>query len=126
MQSKNKQKEFSAKFFGTLLIKISWQAFYQREHVIWKPTARFQSLPINGNPKRSIRPAITDKIFETNFRFHVIQRTTGKVIYLFLRNVLLVLTKFLYWVGDLAVGYNSTTFWDFCDIFLIFWISWYS
>ena len=57
-----------------------------------------------------------DKIFETISSFHVRQRTTGKVQFLFLRRFLLVLTKFLFWEDDWALGYNSTNFWHFHNI----------
>ena len=56
------------------------------------------------------------KIFETNSRFHVKQRTTGKVQFVFFSSFLLVLTKFSFWEEDWALGYNSMKFWDFPDI----------
>ena len=53
---------------------------------------------------------ITGKIFETNSGFHVKQRTTGKVQFLFSRSILLVLTKFSFWEEDWALRYNSMNF----------------
>ena len=50
------------------------------------------------------------KIFETNSSFHVKQRTTGKVQFLFFSSFLLVLTKFSFWEEDWALDYNSMTF----------------
>ena len=42
-------------------------------------------------------------IFETKSSFHVKQRTTGKVQFLFFENFLLVLTRFLFWEEDWAL-----------------------
>ena len=50
------------------------------------------------------------KIFETNSSFHVKQRTTGKVQFVFFSSFLLVLTKFLFWEEGWALGYNSMKF----------------
>ena len=56
------------------------------------------------------------KIYETNTNFHVTYRTTGKVQFLFLKNVLLALTKFSFWSGDWALGFHSMKFRHFPDI----------
>ena len=58
------------------------------------------------------------KIFEKNSSFHVKLRTTGKVQFLFLKRLLLVLTKFSFREEDWALGNNSIKFWDFPDICL--------
>ena len=50
------------------------------------------------------------KIFETNSSFHVKQRITGKVQFLFFSSFLLVLTKSSFWEEDWALGYNSMKF----------------
>ena len=50
------------------------------------------------------------KIFVTNSSFHVKQRTTGKVQFLFFSSFLLVLTKCSFWEEDWALGYNSMKF----------------
>ena len=47
------------------------------------------------------------KIIETISSFHVKQRTTGKVQFLFFSSFLLVLTKLSFWGEDWAVGCNS-------------------
>ena len=61
-------------------------------------------------------PTIIHKIFETNSSFHVKQRTTGTVQFLFFSSFLLLLTKFLFWEEDWALGYNSMKFRHFPDI----------
>ena len=48
----------------------------------------------------SLRPKIIHKIFETNYSFHVKQRATAKVQFLFFGRFLLVLTKFSFWEED--------------------------
>ena len=53
---------------------------------------------------------ITHKIFQTNSNFHVKQRTVGKVRFQFFKSLLLVLTTFLFWQEDWALGYSSMTF----------------
>ena len=58
---------------------------------------------------------IIHKIFETNSSFHVKQRTTGKVYFLFFKRFLLVSTKFSFWQADWAVGYHSMIQIDSCD-----------
>ena len=52
----------------------------------------------------------TDKTFEKNSSFHVKQRTTGKVQFLFSRGILLALTKSSFWEKDWALGYISMKF----------------
>ena len=56
------------------------------------------------------------KIFETNSSFHVKQRTTGKVQFLFFSSFLLVSTKFSFWEEYWALGNNSIKFRNFPDI----------
>ena len=56
------------------------------------------------------------KIFETKSSFHVKQRSTRKVQFLFFSSFLLVLTKYSFWEEDWALGYNSMKFGDFSDI----------
>ena len=58
----------------------------------------------------SVQPTTIQKIFETNSSFHMKQRTTGKVHFLFLSSFLLVLTKFSFWEEDWALGHNSNKF----------------
>ena len=58
----------------------------------------------------SFETTSTDKIFEKNSSFHVKQRTTGKVRFLFSRSLLLVLTKFSFSEEDWARGYTSMKF----------------
>ena len=53
---------------------------------------------------------ISYKISETNFSFHVKERTTEKVQTLFLGTFLLVLTKFLLWQAGWELGYHSLKF----------------
>ena len=48
---------------------------------------------------------ISHKIFETNSRFHVKFRITGKVLLLFFGTFLLVSTEFLFWEGQWALGF---------------------
>ena len=61
-------------------------------------------------------PTITHKIFETNSSFHVKQRTTGKVQFLFFKSFLLVLTKLSFSQGGWGLGYDSMKFIQFPDI----------
>ena len=70
--------------------------------------------------KEYIRPisAIIQKIFETNSGFHVKQRPTGKVQFLFFSSFWLLLKKFSFWQEDWALVYNSSKFWDFLDFSL--------
>ena len=58
------------------------------------------------------------KIFETDFIFHVKQRTTGKVYFLFFKSFLLVLTKLSFWQGDWILGYHSMSLRYFTKISL--------
>ena len=51
-----------------------------------------------------------DKIIETIFRFHVKQRSTGKVHLLFSIRFLLALTKFSLLEEEWALVYNSMNF----------------
>ena len=72
-------------------------------------------------PHRTLKifhpPATTiHRTFEINASFHLKQRTTGKVQFLFFGSFLLVLTKFSFWEEDWALGYNSMKIWDFPDI----------
>ena len=53
---------------------------------------------------------ISHKIFETDPSFHVKQRPTGKVQFLFFRSAWLVLNKFSFWYEDWALVYNSSKF----------------
>ena len=57
---------------------------------------------------------ITHKISETNFSFHVKQRTTIK--FLFFKRILLVLTKLSFWQRDWALDNCSIKFRQFPDI----------
>ena len=50
----------------------------------------------------------TENLRQTSFR--VKQRTTGKVQFLFVRSFLLVLTQFLFWEEDWALGYTFMKF----------------
>ena len=52
-------------------------------------------------------PTTIHRIFETNSSFHVKQRTTGKVQFLFFRSCFLVLAKFSFWEEDWSQRYNS-------------------
>ena len=54
--------------------------------------------------------AIIHKVLETNSSFHVKERTTGKVQFLFFREFLLLLTKFSFWEEDRGLGNNSVKF----------------
>ena len=54
--------------------------------------------------------AIIHKVLETNSSFHVKERTTGKVQFLFFRKFLLLLTKFSFWEEDRGLGNNSVKF----------------
>ena len=53
---------------------------------------------------------IIHKVLETNSSFHVKERTTGKVQFLFFRKFLLLLTKFSFWEEDRGLGNNSVKF----------------
>ena len=44
-----------------------------------------------------------EKMFETNFRFHVRKHTVEKVSTAFFRNLMLVLTKFSFWDETLDI-----------------------
>ena len=57
-----------------------------------------------------LRSTSKDKIFEKNSSFHVKQRTTGKLQFLFSRRLLLVLTKFSFWEENWPLGYTSIKF----------------
>ena len=57
-----------------------------------------------------------EKIFETNFRFHLKQRTMGEVKHLVFSNFPLVSTKFSFMEEDWAQRYSFMQFWDFTDI----------
>ena len=56
------------------------------------------------------------RLYFFNSSFHAKWHTTGKVQFLFLKSFFLMLTKFLFWQGDWALGYYSMKF----KIFLIF------
>ena len=58
----------------------------------------------------SLVTTTADKILQQNFSFQVKQRTTGGAIFLFSRNLQLVLTKFFIWEEDQALGYNFMKF----------------
>ena len=64
----------------------------------------------NGATWNRFEPTSIHKIFETKYSFHVKQRTTGKVQFLFFSSFLLVLTKFPFWDEDWALGYDSMKF----------------
>ena len=57
------------------------------------------------------------KIFATNSNYHVKQRTTWTVEYLFFKSFLLILTNFSFWQGDWTLVYHSMKRRDFPDIF---------
>ena len=57
-----------------------------------------------------IETAITDKLFETNFSFRLKYRTKGKVQFLLLRCLLLVLTNFCFRQKHRTPCYNSMKF----------------
>ena len=61
-----------------------------------------------------------ENISETNSGFHVKERTTWKVLLLFFETFLLVLSKFLFWQGECALGYHFSKFRDFLNVFYIF------
>ena len=71
---------------------------------------------LKNSKKMKVYTTTIHRIFETKSNFHVKQRTTGKVQFLFFSSFLLVLTKFLFWEEDWALGYNSMKFRDFPDI----------
>ena len=62
------------------------------------------------SPGQGFTTTSTDKIFENNCTFHVKQRTTEKVQFLFSGSFLLVLTKFSFWEKDWALHYTSMKF----------------
>ena len=51
-------------------------------------------IEIGSNNIGESRPTIIHKMFETNFSFHVKDRTTGKVVISVFQEFLLVLTRF--------------------------------
>ena len=57
-----------------------------------------------------LQVTIIHKVLETNSSFHVKERTTGKVQFLFFREFLLLLTKFSFWEEDRGLGNNSVKF----------------
>ena len=57
-----------------------------------------------------LQVTIIHKVLETNSSFHVKERTTGKVQFLFFRKLLLLLTKFSFWEEDRGLGNNSVKF----------------
>ena len=61
--------------------------------------------------------AIIHNMFENSSNFHMKQRTTGKVKFLFVRSLLLVVTKFSFLEKNWVLGNNSGKFWDFTDLF---------
>ena len=54
-----------------------------------------------------LQVTIIHKVLETNSSFHVKERTTGKVQFLFFREFLLLLT---FWEEDRGLGNNSVKF----------------
>ena len=71
----------------------------------------FQSRCLQGDLS-----TIIHKIFETKSSFHVKQRTTEKVQFLFFKGFLLVSTKLSFWQENWALGYHSMTFRHITDI----------
>ena len=59
---------------------------------------------------------IIHKVSETISDFHMTQRTTGKVKFLFSKSFFAVLTKFIFWQAEWALGYHSVKFRHFSDI----------
>ena len=57
-----------------------------------------------------LQVTVIHKVLETNSSFHVKERTTGKVQFLFFRKFLLLLTKFSFWEEDRGLGNNSVKF----------------
>ena len=57
-----------------------------------------------------LQVTIIHKVLETNSSFHVKERTTGKVQFLFFRKFLLLLTKLSFWEEDRGLGNNSVKF----------------
>ena len=55
--------------------------------------------------QKAFSETISYKIFETNSRFYVKFRTTGKVLLLFFGTFLLVSTEFSFWEGEWALGF---------------------
>ena len=53
---------------------------------------------------------IMDKIFETSSSFNLKHLTAGKVEFPFSSSFLSVLTKFLFWPENWALGYNCIKF----------------
>ena len=53
---------------------------------------------------------IIHNTFETNSSFHVNQRTTRKVYFLFSSSFLLILAKLLFWQGGWALDCHSMGF----------------
>ena len=70
----------------------------------------YESVKSGEQQRQQFEATTIHKIFETNSSFHVKQRTTGKVQFLFFSRFLLVLTKFSFWEEDWALGYNSMKF----------------
>ena len=61
---------------------------------------------------------IINKIFETNSNFHVKQRITGKVQFLFFNTFFASINKiFFFSQKNWALGYHSMRLWDFLNIF---------
>ena len=84
-------------------------------------SVKFSSHLINSTRKKnriqlyqllqvSICATTIHKIFKRNSSFHVKQRTTGKVQFLFFSCFLLGVTKFSFWEEDWALGYSSMKF----------------
>ena len=61
----------------------------------------------NPDPIIKYRSTIIHKIFVTNCSFHVKQRTTGKVQYLFFKSFWPVSLKILFRQGDWTLGYHT-------------------
>ena len=75
-------------------------------------------MPDRKGPKNHVfmKTTILAKIYGTNFSVSVKQCTSGKVQFQFLDSFSLVLTTFLFWEEDWALGYNFVKIWDLLNI----------
>ena len=70
---------------------------------------------LNETTKKIFYSKITQKMFETNFSFHMKWCNTGKVKFLFFKSFL-VLTRLSFWQGTWALGCHSLGSKHFPDI----------
>ena len=102
--------------FGDALLRLGFSTEKMRKHLLAFLNETIFKTRIYFILFYQIETTSTDKIFEKNSSFQVKKHTTGKVLFLFSRGLLLVLTKFL--CGN-KTGHYVIIPWSF-DIILNF------